>query len=224
MELLPKPRWDWGYYRRSVSAGEGTFFLQRIYDACRWESFTGFLIVGREGSGKSMLALKILRSVYGSWRTALANMFFRWEDLESELDAVNRAGATKPAVAWDDAGVYASRYLYRIDSKAALRIAVLTQLIREHSRALLLTTPNPEDIAKVLRVRTGWYVCRLKRVDKEHSRVRCWEMESQIIKHGRPKPVASGVVNIMVPDEVYVQYRGLRRRYYLMAKADLERL
>ena len=224
-ELLPKPRWDWQFYRESISAEGGGFFLREIKYACDWESFVGFLITGREGSGKSMLALKLLRAVYGSWRTALSELYFRWQDLEEELDAVNRAGAVKPAILWDDAGIYAGRYLYRVDAKTAVRIATLVQLIREHSRALILTTPNPEDVAKVLRVRTGWWVCRMRRVSKEWSNIKCIEMESQFLrKSGKSGRRAGGRVNIMVPNDVYMEYRGLRRKYYMLAKADLERL
>ena len=223
VRLLPEPKWDWQFYRKSISvSGEGTFFLEKIRDACRWESFIGFLIVGREGSGKSMLGLKILRAVYGSWRTALGEVYFRWQDLEKELDTVNKIGAVKPAVLWDDAGIYAGRYLYRTDYETANRIAVLTQLIREHTRALIMTAPNPEDVSKILRVRTGWYVCRLRRASRWQSSVRCLEMDTQFFGRRGRRWVAGGLVDIRVPDDVYVEYRGMRRKYYMLAKEDLE--
>ena len=233
-----KPRFDYQYYKESGLGSTG-WLLNKIRDACRWESFTGIIIVGKEGSGKSMVALKLARAVYGSWKAVLGVeavlpprlpeyprgvLFFRWQDLEGSLDHVNRMGMVYPTVVWDDMGVYANRYLWRSDPRAADELTTLIQLIREHTRSLIGTTPNPGDVAKMVRERDGWILCALRRIGLRKSHMSC----TQYVLNQRkgkimPGDTAEGVVDIFVPDEVYIIYKALRRKYYAQAKEDVRR-
>ncbi|MEM4846685.1 MAG: hypothetical protein QW794_02880 [Thermosphaera sp.] len=163
----------------------------------------------------------MLRAVYGNYPVVLRHcLFFRWEDLYDALTTAARENYAYPAVIWDDAGVYASRYLYRTGPKRAEAIAALIQLIRTYTHCLILTAPHVTDIASFVRERPGWIHMMLWRVGKYQSKVRMGTYLESLFKI---KPVESPVefvVNTYIPRKYYNQYCDIRRKYILMTQAN----
>jgi hypothetical protein len=205
-------------------------FLYRIKVAAEREGFIGFLITGAFGSGKSTFAIKLGRAVYGSYDVVLRHcIFFKWEDLRAALMAAAESGFRYPYIIWDDAGVWAGRYLYRTGPKRAEEISSILQLIRTQAACIAITSPSLLDLGAFLRERAGFnhiILTRLpERVAREYGRRFVSHLVMGVFKEKlfRVEKEAAGeaVVDTSLPEDVYRLYALLRRRYILELQASM---
>ena len=207
-------------------------FLYRIKTAAEREGFTGFLITGAFGSGKSTFAIKLGRAVYGSYDVVLRHcIFFKWEDLRAALTTAAESGFRYPYVIWDDAGVWAGRYLYRTGPKRAEEISAIVQLIRTQAACIAITSPSLLDLGAFLRERAGFAHIILSRLpssvaEKYGRRQYLSHLVMGVFKEKlfrvEKEEAGEAVVDTSLPEDVYRQYALLRRKYILELQASIK--
>jgi hypothetical protein len=160
-----------------------------IRRAWRKWGFVGFFIYGKQGSGKTTLALQIASRAYESWWKALRYLFFDPSDIEkavySALEVVERtrrSDARYMAVIWDDAGVWASKYIIRMEggTRYAMAVQSLVELVRRASASFFATATGPNKTLTPFRDQDEWYYIRVRgpfrERGKEYSRATVYKL------------------------------------------------
>jgi hypothetical protein len=235
-KLWPRPRWDIDFWLNEIlvdtPAEARGQFLYRIKVAAEREGFVGFIITGAFGSGKSTFAIKLGRAVYGSYDVVLRHcIFFKWEDLRSALTTAAENGFRYPYVVWDDAGVWAGRYLYRTGPRRAEEISAIVQLIRTQVACIVITSPSLLDLGAFLRERAGFnhiILTRLPdRLAKEYGRrpylshLVMGAFKEKLFRVEKEE-AGEAVVDTSLPEDVYRRYALLRRKYILELQASMK--
>jgi len=228
VSLWPPPRWDIEFWRNAIVDAPAPpeargALIQLVKRMAEREGFLGLLVTGPQGCGKSMFALKLGRAVYGDYSVVLRHcLFFKWEELRGALVEAARGGYRYPFLVWDDAGVWAGRYLYRSGPKRAEEIAAMMQLARTQAACIAVTAPSVADLAAFLRERGGWAHVVLERPPALAKLYRRPYVVLATMSVFREKPfktekevVATAVVDVAVPDTVYRRYYAIRRKYVL---------
>jgi hypothetical protein len=231
VRLWPQPKWDFDFWREKfvVAPQPAGTLLRRIQYAALREGFTGLIVTGPPGVGKSMFMLKVLKAIYGDWNTAINMVHFKWEEVKDRLLDAAKNRYRVPALGWDDKGVFARRYLYRTGPKRAEEMAVLMQLIRTQLVCEIATVPMLEDIASFWRERTGYIHVMLEpapaALKKKYGRrhlVKATFAEFKEKPFGIEKRItARALVDTEVPDQVYARYYEKRRRYILEIRDEI---
>lgn len=202
-------------------------YLIRLFrNAAIYKGFVGLIIQGHEGAGKTVAALKLAEKVYGNYKTALNMLVFSLKEFEELLDL---AGKNRiPLLIWDDAGVYADRYLWRYDPITAADLSSTIQLIRTYCATLILTVPNEADLTRVLRFRRGWLVAEIWRLSKWWSYMKVYQITVNPLGQAKARrlvdiitdEVFEGKIYLRLPDWVYERYwdrrlkwRSMREKY-----------
>jgi hypothetical protein len=129
--------------------------------------FVGFFIFGRQGAGKTTLALRLAKSVYRSWKRALSRLYFSHAEIEGAIKAAmenvykkKRSEARFPVIIWDDAGVWASKYMIRREGGAKYAMAVqnLVELARRITASMIVTATLPSRTLTPFRTQEWYYI------------------------------------------------------------------
>jgi hypothetical protein len=178
-------RWLRGYkveYVEEDEYREGEDWIGSLAGQIRraWKSwgFVGFFIFGRQGAGKTTLALLLAKEVYGSWRRALSHLYFSPDEVErairAAVESVHRRRVSEariPVIVWDDAGVWASKYLIREEGGARYAMAVqnLVELARRITASMIVTATAPSRTLTAFRTQE-WYYIKVQGPFTEHGR------------------------------------------------------
>jgi hypothetical protein len=188
--------------------------------------FTGFFIYGKQGSGKTTLSLQIARRAYGSWWKALNHLYFDPADIEqvvhSSLEIVEktkRSDARLPVIIWDDAGVWASKYIIRMKGGARYAMAVqnLVELARRIAAGIIVTATDPNRTLTPFRTQE-WYYIKIsgpfREAGKQYSRATIYRLS--ITPLGRAYVVRRGSnlsFPLKMPDKVRQRHTELNLMY-----------
>ena len=162
---------------------EGVDWISRLASEIRrahknW-GFVGFFIFGKQGSGKTTLALQIASKAWGSWWKALSNLFFDPSDIENAIYTVlelvektKRSDVRYMTLIWDDAGVWASKYIVRMKggAKYAMAVQSLVEIVRRTSASFFVTATGPNRTLTPFRDQDEWYYIRVRGPFSEHGR------------------------------------------------------
>lgn len=138
---------------------------KRIVKAYRNYGFASFIIIGQQGVGKTTYALKNMRDVYAqilgidrnkAWELALKYTFFDIADVGSYILTAIESRKRIPAILFDDAGNWISKYAWRTEELQAL--FQLYNMARTVVAGIIFTTPAPNDIALYIREKSFYYV------------------------------------------------------------------
>lgn len=199
------------------------YLARHIESAYASDGFVGVVIYGLQGVGKSCLALRVAHRVVGSWPKVLnRHLLFTAEEVEARLDEAFEKGFRWKTLIWDDAGVYAGKYLHRTDLVAARWLAASIQLIRTHTASLIVTTTSPAELFRSLREQPDWLRVRMRPLSVrpvKRARVTVYRIDVDPIG----KPVAAKIVEnarftVYLPDDVYRKYKRIREAYRALAK------
>jgi hypothetical protein len=197
---------------------------KRISEAYNGGGFVGSVVYGPQRMGKSSYALQVLNEVYGNWNDALNYCLFSLEDVVKIL----RKGVMKdvkiPALVWDDAGVHAHSFLYFSNRRLVEYLSSLLDVVGTHLGGLLITTPNPQKLLKVIR---GYEFFRVKVFKRNNSGGRrAVGYFSSLLPSGTRiiRRVFSDFYDVQLPDSVWNRYSKKRKKYLDFALANLEQL
>jgi len=116
-------------------------------------AFVGAAIEGDQRIGKSSYALKVMREIWGDYDSVLKYTVFSIPEFINKLDEIVKRKIRVPAILWDDLGVAAAAGAYNEEGGAAMvrEIKKNIDTIGTVTKALLVTTPDSEDVVKPLR-------------------------------------------------------------------------
>jgi hypothetical protein len=186
------------------------------------DEFLGYLVYGTQRLGKSSYALQVLYDLYGSWELALENMVFELKDLVTRLEKAHHERTKLKALCWDDAGVFGSRYLYFSDRNLVMHLQSLFDVVGISAASLILTTPNPLGLLRVVRT-YEWARVKVYKRDQYNGRTAVGYASSMLPSGMRLiHREWSDRFNVLLPDEVYETYMVRRRSYLDVALARLK--
>jgi len=138
---------------------DGLLITRRVLGSHPY-GFTGALVTGKRGVGKSCYALIIMHEIfvflgyepkYEAWNMALDHCLFNIEDIIKVLEDASVSDTKKRVLCWDDVGVHASPGRWFTDLKTVVRLKGITDMIRECTCGLIMTTPTQTGILNFLR-------------------------------------------------------------------------
>ena len=203
---------------------KGAFALSDII--LHHTEMTGAVIYGGQQTGKSMYSLKILYAIYKDWDEVFNHLFFRLEDLIGFLETLIQKPSRhrEPAVVWDDAGVYGNKMLYFRKGTGRLtaeRIQNLFDVMGTAVKAIILTTPNPDNLLRAIR---GYEFYRIKiaRTNSADGRV-ATGYKIILLPSGtrRISKIFMDYYKVNVDDEIYDRYYKIREIYFKEAVKNL---
>jgi len=155
----------------------GFILAKRIIKA-HPHGFIGAVIEGKRAVGKSSYAIKVMKNVYqelydlddtASYNYALDHIIFTMDDIVRTLSEARRKHEMIPVVCWDDAGVHGSNLQWFINMRGVQELKAITDTVRSAVTGMLLTCPDRQGLAKVLR---GYddYLVNISVVEGRHRR------------------------------------------------------
>ena len=148
-----------------VKEVRGLYLAKKIRSSYPY-GFTGAIVTGERGIGKSSFALNIAWEVFRelidpdtneyytedvSWRKALDSVVFTISDV---IDAISAAAKRKDPLrilCWDDCGVYANTMSWWRERTLLDKLKAVLDTVRSGCTGLVLTTPSENDLSKVVR-------------------------------------------------------------------------
>ncbi len=205
---------------------EHVFALSRII-ASR-PDMVGATIYGMQRSGKTMYSLLVMYDFYRDWDEVLSHVFFTLDDLIRAIKerVLTNFSASKQlkVICWDDAGVHGSKYLFfRGGGRQLIEyLQNLFDVIGLAVKAILITTPNPENLLKVIR---GYEFYRVRIVKLPKDNRVAVGYKSYLLPSGKliVKRVFEDYYNLRIPSDVYEQYLEMREQYLEEAVENLEK-
>jgi len=196
--------------------------------------FVGMFIFGRQGAGKTTLALTIASRVYdGNWWTALKYLYFDPADIERAVksaiglvEAKQESEARLKTLIWDDAGVWASKYYVRMSGgvKYAMAVQNLVELARRITASIIVTATAPDRTLTPFRTQE-WYYIRVSGPYKEKgektARATVYRLSVTPLGKLYVKRVGRNLsFKLHIPQDVYRRYRELMIQYMRNAPLD----
>ncbi|UYL64912.1 MAG: hypothetical protein EJNHJLOP_00023 [Methanophagales virus PBV082] len=185
----------------------------------------GGVIYGMQRSGKTMYSLLVMYDFYRDWDMVLNNVFFTLEDL---IDAIKNRVLVNfskekqlKVICWDDAGVHGSKYLFFRSRQLTEYLQNLFDVVGIAVKAILITTPNPENLLKAIR---GYEFYRVRIVKLEGENRVAIGYKSMLLPSGKMiiRRVFEDYYNLRIPNDVYNEYFEKREQYLEEAISALE--
>jgi len=199
-----------------------TFVLtRRIMKAYGGGDFVGAVIYGSQRIGKSSYALQVLHQVYEDWDRVLKYCLFDLRDVVNVLSDAVKKDVKIPALIWDDAGVHGNKMLYFSNRRLVEYLSDLLDVVGTHLGGLLITTPSP---AKLLRVIRGYEFYRIKifRRDESYGRIAVgYRLSLYPSGAMRIRRVFRDEYRVKIPDDVWDEYQKKRKSYLNVALKNL---
>ena len=203
--------------------GGYVFALSRII-ASR-PDMVGAVIYGMQRSGKTMYSLLVMYDFYRDWDKVLDNVFFNLEELISAIKNRVLKNFSKEkqlrVICWDDAGVHGSKYLFFRSRQLTEYLQNLFDVVGIAVKAILITTPNPENLLKAIR---GYEFYRVRIVKLEGENRVAVGYKSMLLPSGKMiiRRVFEDYYNLRIPNDVYNEYFERREQYLEEAISALE--
>lgn len=209
---------------------------QDIFDSYNDRNFTGAIVYGKKGMGKSSYALWTIFDLYhngfgyskkDAWDMALGKTLHNLDQIiESMSEYIDDPDNRSPVFHMDDAGAYFSGYAYHLYRNEHGLFQAMLDLMRTISSGLIYTCPGPQDLVgyisneenKIIAIRDQY-----KTKDYEWTPDSKWERVALIFnKNTYP----SGTTKIegmetyfskficKLPDDIFEVYNKRRAEYF----------
>jgi len=199
------------------------FALSQIIE--KSPDMVGAMIYGMQRSGKTMYSLLVMYDFYRDWDKVLSNVFFNLEDLISAIKerVLSNFSTNKQikVICWDDAGVHGSKYLFFRSRQLTEYLQNLFDVVGLAVKAILITTPNPENLLKAIR---GYEFYRVKIYKLPKDNRIAFGYKTSLLPSGKMivRKVFEDYYNLRIPSDVYRQYLEMREQYLEEAVENLE--
>jgi len=137
-----------------------------IKNAIKRDQFLGAIVYGPQRTGKSSYSAKVMYEVYGDWDMVNKMMLFRLEDVVEVIERATTTGVKVPVFCWDDCGVHGNNLLYFANRDLVMYLGDLLDVAGISVGSILMTTPSPEKLLKVVR---GYEFLRVKVTNRDGS-------------------------------------------------------
>jgi len=215
------------FFRRWKLVAPDNEYIFRLSELIeRRSEMLGAVIYGMQRSGKTMYSLLVMYDLYEDWDKVLDNVFFTLEDLIGAIKerVLTNFSASKQlkVICWDDAGVHGSKYLFFRSRQLAEYLQNLFDVIGLAVKAILITTPSPENLLKAVR---GYEFLRVKIRKLDDSNRVAYGYKSVLLPSGKMivRKIFKDFYNIYIPNDVYKQYLEMREQYLEEAVENLEK-
>ena len=137
-----------------------------IQQALVRDQFIGAIIYGSQRTGKSSYASKVMYEIYQDWDLVNQYMLFKLEDVVGVLEDATERGEKIPCFCWDDCGVHGNNLLYFSNRDLVQYLGDLLDVAGISVGGVLMTTPSPLKLLKVIR---GYEFYRVKVTNRNSS-------------------------------------------------------
>lgn len=201
------------------------WLAQKIVSAYESYGFVSAVIFGKQGSGKTTYAFKVMRDVYyylnkyesreDAWADVERSYFFELPEALDKIEMAIRNNLRIPVILFDDASIWLSKYeWYKDYMKVFYKIYALARL---RITAILFTTPSPDDLAFFLREK-GWYQIRVRWVNKKKKYAEAMLYSKSFARNSKGEIVtkvkaqAIDMFKVDLPNDFYQRYLEKRRQ------------
>ena len=146
-----------------------TWMADEIVKCYEMDMLCWYIIYGRTGAGKSTYAIMSFAQateVLGhnvDWEYMDKHIVFTLEDLLQYFKMVENERRRGLGVILDDAGVHFHSYKAFTDRELTMRITSVLQLARIYTSNIIITTPNPNFILRMMRIIPDTYFIAIAR-------------------------------------------------------------
>jgi len=217
---------DGGVDRHSEAGGPWSYLGWIIYRKNVEGGFTVATLYGNQGAGKSVYSIKVARDVLlrlgqeADYKTIIKRyMVFLVTDVIRKI----RSGSWRnriPILIWDDAGVHGDAVLFRIDPLTAKYLSDVFRTARTRVAAVVMSSPDSDDILKRIRAGTDKYIVYIEEADSKWSIAHIYKVKKLPSGTLRIHKVAEEEFRRYLP--VYEFYLEYRDRYVDEALDRLE--
>ncbi|MEM4455552.1 MAG: hypothetical protein QXT28_12615 [Thermofilaceae archaeon] len=207
--------------------------IEKAYEE---DGFRGFIVTGPQGAGKTVLTLWTLYLIYRDWDLVFEHVIFDWQNHFSKIERWIEVNAGRggdyeryAALAYDDAAVQFSKYLFYVDKALSWSISQYFQLVRRFAAGVIVTCVDEEELLRPLRLQPFSFI-EVKRLGKWTSVAKFYQPVKKPLSKRRARVIGAFAFTPLLPDEVYERYRELNFSYtqrsplITEAKRILERL
>lgn len=185
----------------------------------RPHEFTGGIIVGKRGAGKSAYSLKVAYEIgrydglsnEDAWEFALNSCVFSLEDIINTIKSHNYTNKSK-IIIWDDAAVHGNSLQYFVDVFSVSLLKGLMDTVRTSTEALLLTCPSVSTLLKFLRKYDDYYIRVSKHKDWDR-RALGYQKITLPSQLQRTKKLWMDEFSCYIPNTYYHRYMDKRDKY-----------
>jgi len=184
-----------------------------IKQAIAKDAFVGCIIYGSQRTGKSSYASKVMFEIYHDWDLVNRYMLFKLEDVVTLLEDATVRNEKIPCFCWDDCGVHGNNLLYFKNRDLVMYLGDLLDVAGISVGAILMTTPSPLKLLKVIR---GYEFYRVKVTERNNSTGRrAVGYKSILLPSGTRmiKREYEDTFSVMLPDDFWYMYLEKRRSY-----------
>jgi len=220
-----------------------TTFGKYAYNSFYFDKYTGAIISGPFGIGKSMTALhlgrEIAQAIYGvneeqGLQIALQNTLFtmdevieatknlgsieEWKNLDPYQAVKKSHNVRCPFYIWDDAGMHGSKYKHFLNMSDSYDLQSNFDTIRDVTACMIITVPEGDELLSFLRNYRGNYIVEMINMDGVYGRkLEFWKYGMDKLGRKRKyKKWVSAEFSIHVDQPYYGQYKIMKN----VAKLD----
>ncbi len=217
--------------------------------------FFGLFIVGRPGSGKSSYAIRMLSEAYGicgydshifrqeieegkyvelplyivwehKWDAWKEWLVFLPDQFVKKLSEVQATARQERMMAWDDAGVWLSKYNWA--SEFSQGVSDQFEVIRRSFASVVFTCPNSKKLLKSIRdfpaMAKGKPSKMSGHAEDRKRRIRVYEREIDLSSDKEySNRLFEEIYDVMLPDDVFAEYDPVSRMYGKIVTIFLEK-
>jgi len=195
--------------------------------------FTGAIIIGKRGIGKSSYGLRVVNEVYRhagmtpneSWEKALDVCLFEIKDVVKFLKKSSREPEPERVALWDDVGIFASSSMYFTEQKLVQQLKGVLDSIRTGVSGLIMTSPTQTGLLGILKSYDD-YLIDIKYTNEGGLYRRAIAYQFVTLPSGK-KIVHKRFIDhycVYLPEWVYQRYKTLRQNALIKGLDRLEKL
>lgn len=214
-----------------------TTFGKYAYNSYYFDRYTGGIISGRFGIGKTMTAVhlgrEIAQAIYGvneeqGLQIALQNTLFTMDEVieatknlgsidewrqMNPYEAVKKSHNVRvPFYIWDDAGMHGSKYKHFLNMSDSYDLQSNFDTIRDITACMIITVPEDDELLHFLRNYRGNYNIEIVNIDGRYIRkLEFWQYGlDKLGRRRKYKKWVSADFSIYVPQPYYGKYKIMK--------------
>lgn len=150
------------------------------------------------------------------WQYVFDHMFFKLNDVIEFFDKINSDPSQEKClfIIVDDAGVSMGSSLFFEDRHQAGLMKKILDVAGTATKALLLTTPNPDELLKTVKKAENYRIKITKANSNHERRARIYKMVLLPSGTQNVRKICDDFYSILLPDDVYKKYIPIRKKYF----------